>query len=161
MHVEISKEYEHQVYKLFHQNNIEENRILLRSVIQRFVLFLKLSRFVIDKESGKLFSIDHKLKHFLHLVGKKEIVISMFIDWYKTAWLDYETSFKPKYEYLILNLKVFLYHGEIHVPVVTISSNYVHFLNGLQNTDEQQFYSLNDMAIKQIYTTNKIEQNYM
>ena len=160
MHIEISKEYDKKVYELYHLNRIEENRILLRNTTQRFVLFLKLSRFVIDVDSGKLFSIDHKLKHFLHTVGEKNMVISMFIDWYKTSWLDYETLFKPNYEYLLLNLNLFLNRDIVYIPVVKISSNYVHFINGLHNMDTRQFYLLNDMKIKNVYTTNKIEQNY-
>ena len=160
MDIEISREYNHKVYKLFNQNKIEKDRNLLRRVIQRFVLFLKLSRFVIDKKNFTVYSIDHKLKHFLHRVGKKNDVITMFIHWYKTSWLDYETSFEPKYEYLRLNLNLFLHHNVLHVPVVSISPNYVHFFDGLHDTNVQQFYPLNDIKIKNIYTTHKIERKY-
>jgi hypothetical protein len=123
-------------------------------------MFLKLKKFVFDNESGKVFSIDHKLKNLVHQVGKKSMLTPMFIEWYKTAWLDYETSFKPKYDYLVLNLNVYFKHCTAHLPVIQISSNYVHFLNGLYNTDTQQFFQLNNSRIKYIYTVQKCEQNY-
>lgn len=157
---ELSSEYEYEVYKLFHLNRIEENILILRSVIERFIMFLKLKRFVVDNESGNVFSIDHKLKHLLHEVGEKKILTPMFIEWYKTAWLDYETAFKPKYDYLVLNLNIYLKHCTAHLPVIQIASNYVHFLNGLYNTDTQQFFKLTNMQIKHIYTVQKCEQNY-
>ena len=161
MSLDISSAYEHQVYNLFHLNRIEENKLLLRSIIERLINFLKLKRLVVDNDSGNVFFIDHKLKHLLHVVGEKSRLTTMFIEWYKTAWYDYETAFTPKYDYLVLNISIYLKHCTAHLPVIQIASNYVHFLNGLYNTDTQHFFDLNNTQIKHIYTIQKIAQNYI
>jgi hypothetical protein len=162
MSFEISNKYESKCYNLFHLNRDPENRELLKKIIGRFVLYLKMNRLVVDDDEI-VYSIDFKYPCLLHMKGeKKQSIIPLFINWYKTTLNDYDVIFQTNYEYITNNLLIYLKHCSANLPVIQVSNNYIQFLNGLYNTETQIFYNSTNQSLKKkrIFTTQKIEHNF-
>ena len=162
MNREPSDGYVPDCYNLFDQNRIPENRKTLLLVIERFIIYLRGCRFVLD-EKDNLYSKDRKYTYLLNYKDKKKnAIIPMFIEWYKKSWNDYHTLFEVNSKYLTSNLEVYLKHSVRHIPTVQIHTEYVHYLNGMYNMKTQTFYKLDNKYLKKesIYTTNKMNRFY-